>query len=245
MRLARFTKARLLSLAMLMLWASCAYGGGSLRVNPVRLNLGSATPTAAVTLENNGSAPMVLQLQLMQWSSDGTEEQYHDSDDILATPPIMTIAPGKSQIVRVGLSRRVDPQRELAYRLFIEEVPPPPKLGYQGLQVALRVGVPIFVEPATGGKPVVQWHASRAGDKAVTIDATNAGNAHLRLFNVRLHAVGEERLWATQQLAAYLLPGQSKRWMIASETPLPLDRIRLSADTDHGVIDADLVLGNP
>jgi fimbrial chaperone protein len=236
---------RFASLLALVLSASLAHGGGTLRVNPVRVNLSPLNSTAAVTLENGGSSSMVLQLQLMHWSAAGGEERYDASDDILATPPIMTIAPGKSQLVRVGLSRPADPKRELAYRLFIEEVPPPPKPGYQGLQVALRVGLPIFIEPAAIAEPVLQWRATRGGANTIAVDVVNAGDAHTRVFNVRLRAPGEDRLLGARQVASYLLPGQSQRWMVESEGILPADRIRVSADTDRGVLDADVELANP
>ena len=68
------------------------------------------------------------------------------------SPPIATIAPDKEQIIRVGLRRAPDKERELSYRLFLQEVPAPPKPGFQGLQVALRVGLPVFVQPKRSGE---------------------------------------------------------------------------------------------
>ena len=41
-----------------------------------------------------------------------------------------------TQIIRIGLNRRVDKTQELAYRLYISEVPPPPKEGFTGLRIA-------------------------------------------------------------------------------------------------------------
>lgn len=81
----------------------------------------------------------------------------------MASPPIATIQPGQTQIVCVSLGREVDPARELAYLLFIEEAPP--TLGTQDLfesfywsiqLIGLRLGVllvslPLFLMAAIGG----------------------------------------------------------------------------------------------
>jgi len=213
---------------------------GSLGVSPIRVHLSDATPTAALTLENSGGAPVVVQLQLMQWTAGANEDQYTPSDDVVAMPPIMTIRPGEPQIVRMGLTRGADPQRELAYRLYIEEVPPPPKPGYQGLQVALRIGVPVFVAPAVAAAPRLQWRMVRSGADAVTVTATNAGNAHQRLLKLSLRPPDGDRVVATQQIVGDLLAGQSRQWRVRLNEALPQGRLRLSVETDRGPIDVEL-----
>jgi CBS domain containing-hemolysin-like protein len=42
-----------------------------------------------------------------------------------------------------------DPVNEIAYRLVLDEIPPPPEPGFKGLQVALKINFPIFVQPLT------------------------------------------------------------------------------------------------
>jgi fimbrial chaperone protein len=204
------------------------------------VHLSDAAPTAALTVENSGAAPVVVQLQLMQWSAAGAEDRYQPSDEVVAMPPIMTIRPGEPQIIRMGLTRAVDPQRELAYRLYIEEVPPPPSAGYQGLQVALRIGVPVFVAPAAPAEPLLQWRAVRGGADTVTLYATNVGTAHERLLELTLQAPGTDRPLAVRQAVGDLLPGQSRRWLITTSEALPEGRLRLSVETDRGRTDVDL-----
>ena len=73
----------------------------------------------------------------------------------MATPPIFTVPPKGTQVIRVGLRRAADAQQGLSYRMFLQEVPPPPRQGLQGLQVALRLSLPVFVMPARDARPVL------------------------------------------------------------------------------------------
>ena len=57
-------------------------------------------------------------------SEDGTDE-YESTSDVIAVPPIFSIAPGETQIIRVGLVGGLSPDRELAHRLFLTELPRP------------------------------------------------------------------------------------------------------------------------
>lgn len=218
---------------------------GSLALNPIRLTLNESSPTAALTLENTGSTTMVLQLQLMRWSATQADDHYEPSEDLIATPPIMKIGPGAAQTVRVGLAGAVEGQRELSYRLFIEEVPPPAESGYQGLQVALRLGVPVFVEPAHKTEPALDWRAVKAADGSLALQVRNRGNAHLRLIRLRLNAGGDADALAIKTVAQYLLPGQQRQIPIRMERPLASRRVSVSAETDHGPMDVALDVEGP
>lgn len=234
----------------ILLWlasAMCALPAhaGSLGVNPIRANLSEAKPTAAITLSNTGTTTMVVQLQVAKWSALAGEDRYEPSQDVLVTPPIFTIAPGVSQIVRIGLSSAAASDIELAYRLFIEEVPPPPKPAYQGLQVALRLGIPVFVEPAQTTQAKLQWSAVRAGADLVTLKVNNVGGSHARVLKINLSAPGENHVVASLTAASYLLPGQTKQWSMRLGRPWPGGKLHLSATTDQGITDAELELQAP
>ncbi len=235
-------------LACLTLLGSC-FGpaeAGSLSINPIRLDLDEAHPTAAMTLENKGTGAVVVQLRLMRWLANGEFEHYEPTDDIVATPPIMTVRPGQPQVVRVGLNRTPDAQRELSYRLFLEEVPPPPTLGYQGVQVAIRIGVPLFVAAEQSARPALRWRLLRGKDRStVTLSAGNEGNAHVKLIRVTLRGRQADRELASQAVAAYLLPGQVRQWVFHLKESLAEGRVRLSAESDQGTSDVELDVEAP
>src|SRR5450631_534292 len=73
----------------------------------------------------------------------------------------VTNASDSLTVVQLELMSKPDAKLETAYRLFLQEVPPPNESGVQGLQVLLRVGIPVFVEPAGDAAPEVHWSARR------------------------------------------------------------------------------------
>lgn len=232
------------ALGGLALLALAAFGpgsasAGSFSVNPVRVTLTGGQTVGALTVLNNGDEPTVVQLEVVNWSQRDGNDVYWQTKEILATPPIFTVPPGGSQIVRVGLRRPPDAQRELAYRLFLQEVPPPPKPGFQGLQVALRLSIPVFVVPTALVKPALQWQAFRAGAGDIKVRATNTGTAHVQLANFTLSASGGAGL-GTQQAAAYLLPGQSRDWTIKKDAAAG-SALHVVAQTDGGDMQSDMV----
>lgn len=241
------SRAPLFRLGLWLVSVLCALpaDAGSLGVNPIRVNLSEAKPTAAITLNNTGTTTMVVQLQMAKWSTPAGEDHYEPSQDVLVTPPIFTIVPGASQIVRLGLSGAAPSDIELAYRLFVEEVPPPPKPAYQGLQVALRLGIPVFVQPVQATQVKLQWSASRTGDDLLTLKVGNVGSAHARILKIDLSAPGDKQVMVAQTAASYLLPGQTRQWRMHLGRPWPGGRLHLSATTDQGVTDADLELPGP
>src|SRR5712692_6344838 len=110
--------------AIALLWCCPAHvQAGSLHVSPVRLVLSQAQPTTILTLQNDGDQATVVQLEVMDWSQTDGEDIYTPTTGLLANPPIFTVLPGGTQTVRIGLRRPPDPQRERAYRLYLQEVP--------------------------------------------------------------------------------------------------------------------------
>jgi fimbrial chaperone protein len=212
---------------------------GSFQVNPIRVDMTKGATTAAITVRNDGEDAIVVQSSVVKWTQDNGQEVYTPTTEALVTPPIMTVPPGGEQIVRVGLRRGPDPQRELAYRLYLQEVPPPPKPGFTGLQVALRVGLPVFVAPATPGIRRLEWSAQIGQDGAIRLAAQNTGNAHVQVTDFELGLPGAGEPIAHESTLAYVLAGQRRQWTL----PAPPDRVksvnefRLKAYTDAGEID--------
>src|SRR5882757_85258 len=153
---------------------------GSFAVNPVRVTLSATQSVAAVTVQNVGSEPTVVQLETSSWSQHDGVDVLTPTTEVLATPPILTIQPGASRVVRVGLRRPPDARQELTYRLFLREVPPPEPIS-QGLRVALLISMPIFVVPPRPPAPEVRWRALRTPDGRLRVQATNTGGSHIQL----------------------------------------------------------------
>lgn len=221
-----------------MSWSVCA-AGASLEVDPIRVTLSATQPIAALTVRNAGTRPAGLHLKVMAWTQAGPVDHYAATSELLVTPPIFMLAPGAVQTVRVGLRRAVDPERELAYRLYLQEIPDAAASGGTGVRIALRIGVPVFVSPQTPAAPLLRWRAQRDTD-AIVLHAQNMGNAHARVVEMQLHS-GSRTI--AEAAGAYVLPGQSGQWRLVV-TPMPAagTPLRVSAKTTSGNVDTHVVL---
>ena len=213
---------------------------GSFSVNPVRVTLSAKQPVAAITVRNSDRESTVVQLETNAWTQvDGKDTQI-PSRDLLATPPIFTLAPGASQIVRVGLRAARNLPGEVTYRLSLREVPSSTP-STTGLRVALLISMPIFVVPATPVAPDIQWRATRDADGRVRVIATNSGNAHVQVGNLSLLTGGDTI--GTRTVAEYVLPGNARSWTLDAKGKLVAGvKMHISATSDAGPLQSDVAL---
>jgi fimbrial chaperone protein len=228
------------TLRRVVLGAACFAGAasaalaGSFLVSPVRVEFAQAQPTTVLHVTNTGAEPVTVQAEVRAWSYAGEEDVFADSDDVLLNPPIFTIADGATQFVRVGLRTRKPPTSEASYRFFLEKLPPPPKPDEMGVRTLLRISLPVFVAaPGIKAAPKLQWRVTRAGPDEVLLSATNTGTAHIQLQAISLQPQGIAAV-ASQNLAAYLLPGQTREWKIPGKAVGTAAQIELSARSDAG-----------
>jgi fimbrial chaperone protein len=219
---------------------------GSIAVNPIRLTLSASQSTGALTVSNNGVEPSVVQVQVVSWSQQDGKEVNVPTKELLATPPIFTVPAGGSQIVRIGLRKSIDSQREVTYRVILQEVPPPPKPEFRGLQVALRLSVPIFVAPPVASAPSVQWRATRILREELNIAVANTGNAHVQITGFKLSVAGAQLSPVRPPDAAYVLPDQHHDWTLrVNSVPDAGAVLHVIAQSDAGELQADVVVAGP
>ena len=229
--------------AFLGIMVPSAATASDLVVNPIRVVLDDKNPAAVVTLQNAGQEARVIQTELLRWTQKEGKDVYTPTRDLLVNPPVFTLAAGQSQLIRVGLNRPQDANQELAYRLYIQEVPPPAKPGFTGLQMALRIGLPVFVSPKATLNPRIRWQANRTSAGLIRLAVTNEGNFHIHLTDIQLTELDNHRqIINWYRVHTYLLPGQSQELTLKPEFNWKGDRFKLSAHTDRGVVDTELAL---
>lgn len=216
---------------------------GSLQISPVRISLTAEKPIAVMTLQNNSDTTSVIQLETVSWQQSMGEDIYTPTREILATPPIFSVPPRGTQIVRVGLQRKLDNNSEISYRLFLQEVPAATNNDGQ-VKVVLRFGIPIFVPPFdTIHKTPLAWRAVIASKNTLRIEAINHGNAHVQISGFSLIDVNDHGLIAEQQGMEYLLSKQKRHWMVSTVQAWPIGtRVKIIAQTDAGEMNAEAVL---
>ena len=241
------TWARPIGLAFFFLWSLVAGAAANLHVSPVRVELAAGRASVALTVRNDGDTPAVVQTQVVAWSQQNGEDVYTPTNEVLATPPIFTVAPGATQIARVALRRGPDAGRELAYRIFLQEVPGPPRSGFQGVQMALRIGIPIFVEARKPQQLKLDWSAHREPGGELRLILNNVGGKHVQVYDLNISSVGSAAPVYSNQSASYVLPGQRHSWLLKplERQTLTGDRVRVKALTDTGRVESEIVLGKP
>ncbi len=224
--------------------------GADLAVLPVGLSLAAGHDRAAITITNQGSETVAMQVETVSWTQSGSEDHYSPTRDLLVNPPLFRLPPGSSQVLRVGLRRSPAGEREAAYRLFLREVPTPAPAGDADsggahIRVLLELRLPVYVTPA---KIVSnqQWHGRRSADGGIAVEVANTGNVHLVVSELKLRPAGaapDAPPFATAKAGASIFPGQSRAWSMRPPAGETASRYALEVTTDRGtqnvVLDLD------
>lgn len=211
---------------MAVLLLAQAFNGvqaGDLQVAPVSLEFPVGSQAEGLWLENTGVAPLHAQLRVFRWSQVAGEEQLLPTEDLLSSPPIVSIAPGAKQFVRLVRTDGSASARELSYRVLVDELPGPGAKPAQGLRFLLRYSIPVFVLP-TGATPrnaatgptladldrVSASVEERSGQTWLTV--RNPGRQRLRLRELSLVDPQGRQTELVPGLLGYVLSGGQMQW---------------------------------
>ena len=137
---------------------------GNFSISPIRLDLSATARSAAMTVRND-ERETVVQAEVMLWEQVNGEDRLTPTRDLLVSPAVFTLPAKGSQLVRVALRNPpADTTRELSYRLILQEVPQRANPEFSGLQIALRLSVPVFVANAGTTGPTIDWSAATSGE---------------------------------------------------------------------------------
>jgi fimbrial chaperone protein len=147
----------------------------------------------------------------------------------------------------VALRVPADAQRELSYRVILTEVPQQASAGFTGLNVALRLSLPVFVAPVATAQPQLQWSAARNADGTIALTARNSGNAHDRILSFSAAPSTGPATAVSRDVAAYLLPGQARTWTLDNKqnqivSSTDWNRLRVKGTTEAGDFEVETVL---
>jgi fimbrial chaperone protein len=226
-------------LLLLVLGVGSTAQGGQFSVNPVRVELSQDNPIAVLKITNQGKEQLTLQTRTLTWDQNDAGDVFGPTSEVLATPPLFTLAPGAEQIVRVGMRRSFDPRLELTYRLFFEEVLPPPSPDFRGIRMALNVSLPVFAGQPDKFKSHVAWRLEKTVD-GMALHAINGGSAHLQARMLKLSSTAGGRPLLNVEGNFYILPMKERIWPIKAQASSNAGAYRLEAETDAGRLNIEL-----
>ena len=182
---------------------SVALAAGSFSVSPVRVDLRAGQTGGSIEVINNGSTEIQLTVERFAWRANASGDQLEPTADFVASPPLFDLRPGERQVVRILFVRPADPQRQLTYRIALQESPA--RLPVTGLATVLRVTLPVFVTPPRA-VPSLQWRRVDSPDGPF-LEVENRGDATALLAGIRLEGARD-----LEGGSGYVLPGQTRRW---------------------------------
>ena len=226
--------------------AATPAAASSFTIAPIRVELGPGHTRGVLTLRNEGDAPVTVQVETVAWSQPQGTDQYTATTDLITTPPVFVVAAKSRQIVRVALRRDADAARELPYRLFFQEVPQTDDAAVNGLRVALRLGVPVFVAPLKSkAAPALTWKASLTSAGELQIEARNQGTAHVQVTGFELTS-GSQSQPVRIAGARYVLPDSAVSWKATRPPGFdPSQPLHIHGQSDQGEISADIARIGP
>ncbi len=211
---------------------------GALAVSPTRIELSSRSPVATLDVRNDGDEQVTLQVERVAWTQPDGSDQYVPSSAFIATPTVFDLAPHSGQLLRIAL-RDKGASAEQAYRVYVSEVRPASSAMGTGLNMALRIGIPIFVEPTEGTAQLAGDIHGTAG--AVVLRLRNDGARFTRALGIEMRNEAGTVLWQTRN-PGYLLAGGQHDWPLDALASPAGARVKLAVTTEHGVEHVDMRL---
>ncbi len=201
---------------------------GRFDIKPILVTFLPGEMSASVEITNDGATPQELEIGLKSWTQ--ADEEGESTDDLVVSPSIFVIAPGKTQLVRLGPTHALQGDVERSYRLVATEVPPAGNAA--NVQALLRMRLPVFIAPKTAVPLPLTWHVARDDAGQVAVSARNDGNVHQRVRSLRIDAGG--RVLFDNVVAAYVLGHQSRRWLVALPAAAQAQAVRVVATEMDG-----------
>lgn len=215
-----------------------AFASG-LQVMPTRLEV-NAGSIASLTVSNSSDTAISVQARAVHWQQTepaGRDTMQDEATDLIWYPKIFTVPPGGQQVVRIGSKTPVG-DTERAYRLFIREVPVSPE-GQTANMFAIRMSIPVFLEPSEGAEPVApSILAVKQGGKQLVAEVKNGNNRFLMMHPLEVHGVNTDGTDAFSRDARgwYVLSGVTRQFDlgISAAECLTLGQLRLVARSKAG-----------
>lgn len=212
-------------------WALLAAGvlsvfpthAGDLQVAPISIEIAAKEQAQTLTLSNSGDRTLRAQVRVMAWSQAGGVEDLQPTRLLLASPPIVEIAPHAQQLVRIIRPDSTPAARELSYRLIVDELPDPDQAETSGLKLLLRYSIPVFVLPPgvvpalsrTDTIPPVDLSVASARLQDGVLAISNSGATRLKISALAWVNPDGSRVVLNPGLLGYVLAGQEMHWPLA------------------------------
>lgn len=219
-----------LKLFLLVQFFTAQLHAASLAVWPINPRIDAPDSATMVWVKNSSAKEeMVLQARIFSWRQENNKDYYDAQDDLVVSPPLITVKPGTQQVFRV-VNRKgaiADVAQEASYRLIIDEIPVSTKLDGAALNFQMRYSLPLFVGMpiAHQKKSPIERHNELAdslhyrllSEPEKILEVTNTGKLNVRLSKVKISlADAQPSVQISEGLLGYVLVGASRQWPLTA-----------------------------
>ncbi|UUE98793.1 fimbria/pilus periplasmic chaperone [Xanthomonas hortorum pv. pelargonii] len=183
-------------------------------IAPTTAHIPADSDQATVWLYNQAALPWRAEAKLYRWRQDGEREVLEPATGATVSPNHFEIPSQGRQLLRVIRLGPSPVQTEDSYRLVVTQ-------HATGDETELlRYSTPVFALPSqpAAPNPVLRTTLSgHGGGRALSVH--NAGLSHARLADLAYIDAGGTRRSIREDLAGYVLPGQTRQWALPANLP--------------------------
>ena len=232
-----------LFVAVVAFAASAPAGAGSLQVEPVLVDITAPGAASTVTLRNEGTTPIDAQIRVYRWSIVNGKEKLDPTDDVVASPPSVTLTPKGQYIARIVRVSKQPVAGEESYRLLVDQLPDLSQQRNGSVNLMVRYSIPVFFGASNKKNPTVAWSIATNGDK-VTLTARNSGDRRLRISALTLKNDSGKSISFGSGLAGYALGQSAMSWTVPRHGFAANGPVSVVAQSDGGPIQAVASIGH-
>ncbi len=183
----------------------------NLQVSPLVVEVPVDSGIVTYHLRNSGSEPLSVQVHAYDWEQPKGSDKLTPTDNLMVVPTIVSIQPGREQLIRVALKDE-RPSHELNYRLHFQELPPQTKPGQVTITTLLKLNVPLFFS-ANSAVRSYEPQLRLEEQESIQVEIQNTGSRYLRFTELQL--LNSEGVTLSERKGLfYILPGVTRQWQI-------------------------------
>lgn len=178
----------ILAIAIWLFVGALAYAA-SLQVQPASLDVLAPGAAATLTLRNEGPRPINVQIRVFHWSQIDGEDRLDPTEDVVASPPAVTLEPNTDYVARVVRVAKQPVVAEEAYRLYVDELPEATSSAGRTIRLLVRQSIPVFFAAPERSPAAVEWSVQKQAGQTI-LSARNKGDSRLRISALSLRDKG-------------------------------------------------------
>ncbi len=174
----------------------------SLQVAPVLVDVPAPGAASKMTLKNVGSEQIKAQVRIFKWIQRNGKDELIPTRDVVASPPLVKISPGGTNLIRIVRVSKTPTKGEEAYRLIVDQLPDKTRKAGIAVKLQMRYSIPVFFGASTIEEPKLAWSVRSNGS---SLSVTNQGKRHVRVSELRMKSTGGTNIGSKKGLVGYVL----------------------------------------